>query len=699
LIRNGSNSGAVIIPGDSAKSVLITAVTGAEDEPRMPPTGEPLSPKQIALLKAWIDAGAPAPYEQKANEPRQPRHWAFQPPVRGVVPARHEPDESSNPIDAFLAAQREQKGLTPNRPLARNLLLRRVWIDLVGLPPARDELRAFLADSSEQTYEKVVDRLLTSPRYGERWARHWMDVWRYSDPDGRKAKRDIWWSNEYIWRWRDWIIRSLNEDKGYDRLVMEMLAGDELAAEDPETLAATGFLVRNWFKLNRNITLNNTIEHTAKAFLGLTIHCARCHDHKFDPISQQEYYQFRAFFEPYDIRTDGFPVDDEEQCIAVAYACDARPEEPTWIFRRGDDKNPDKKTPITPGVPAALGGPALRIEPVKVWLDGCERTSTGRRLALAQWLCGRQNPLTARVAVNHVWARHFGRPLVENVQDFGTRTKPPVQQPLLDWLAVEFMAHDWSLKWLHRVIVTSAAYRMDSSAGRGASERLAADPENHYYWRMNPRRMEAEVVRDGLLYLSGEMDGTIGGPPLDCLAGPDSPRRSLYYRYSREDKMEFLTVFDGAAVEECYRRQESIVPQQALAFENSDFVWNRARRIARRLEQEAGCLPAGMPSRAFVSVAFEHLLCRAPESAELEACEQFLAQQERLLADQSQLTAFPPPPPKPPPPDPHKVPGLPLVLGTMHKLPNVPPAEAARARARESLIHALLNHHDFIAIR
>jgi hypothetical protein len=677
----------------------MAVVMGAADEPRMPPAGEPLSPKEVALLKAWIDAGAPAPEETQQPEPAWHQHWAFQPPVLPAVPARHDLDAPSNPIDAFLAAQREHKGARPNRPVAKNLLLRRVWIDLIGLPPTQDELRAFLADSSEQAYENVVDRLLASPQYGERWARHWMDVWRYSDPDGRKAKRDIWWSNVYIWRWRDWIIQSLNEDKGYDQMVLEMLAGDEVAVDDPQTLAATGFLVRNWFKMSRNITLNNTIEHTAKAFLGLTIHCARCHDHKFDPISQKEYYQFRAFFEPYDIRTDGFPVDDEEECAAVAHAYDARPDEPTWIFRRGDEKNPDKNTPITPGVPAALGGTSLQITPVQVWLDGCERTSTGRRLALAQWLGDRKNPLTARVAVNHVWARHFGRPLVENVYDFGMRTKPPVQQPLLDWLAVEFMAHDWSLKWLHRLIVTSAAYRMDSAAGKEASDQLAADPENEYYWRMNPRRMEAEVVRDSLLYLSGEIDWTMGGPPLDCLAGPDSPRRSLYYRYSREDKMEFLTVFDAPAVEECYRRQESIVPQQALALENSDFVWEQAREISRRLEREAGYAPAAMPERAFLIAAFEHVLSRAPEPAEWGACAQFLARQERLLADQSRLTSFPPPPPPVRPPDPHKVPGLPLVLGATRKLDNATPAEDPRARARESLIHALLNHHDFITIR
>jgi len=712
-IRKGSNSGVVIVPRDSAKSLLIAVVSGAEDRPRMPPTGEPLSPKQIALLKAWVDAGAPAPYEEEEPDPAR-SHWAYRPPVLPSVPAVRDPDWARNPIDAFLAAEREKEGLTPSPPISKGLLLRRIWIDLVGLPPTREELGAFLADTAEDAYEKAVDRLLASPQYGERWGRHWMDVWRYSDPDGRKAKQDIWWSNEHIWRWRDWIVKSLNEDKGYDRIVVEMLAGDEIAPDDPEALAATGFLVRNWFKLNRTIWLNYTVEHTAKAFLGLTVNCARCHDHKFDPISQKEYYQFQAFFEPHDICTDYFQVEGDDDCAAIAHAYDARPDEPTWIFRRGDEKNPDKTTSITPGVPAALGGSALQVTPINISAAGCERTSTGRRLALARWLCNRDNPLTARVAVNHVWARHFGRPLVENVHDFGVRTKRPVQQPLLDWLAVELMAHDWSLKWLHRLIVTSAAYRMESSPRGRTTETLAADPDNQYYCRMNPRRMEAEVVRDSLLYLGGEIDWTMGGPPLDCLAGPDSPRRSSYYRYSREDKMEFLTTFDAAAVEECYRRQESVVPQQALALENSDFVWDQARRIARRLENEVGRLPAGALGQAFVTAAFEHVLGRAPEPAEVEACQHFLTRQERLLADPSRLTPFPPPPlvrsdlihavqvggdGMNAAPTNGSLAGLPLVLGVTRQLPKVAPAGDPRQRAREYFIHALLNHHDFITIR
>jgi hypothetical protein len=688
-IRKGADSGAVIVPGNGAHSVLIAVVSRGAEAPRMPPSGEPLDAGQVALIKAWIDGGAPAP-DDDGPRPAGPDHWAFRPPVRPVLPAANT-DWARNPIDALLAAEHEKRGLVPNLPAPRGLLLRRVFLDLVGLPPTREELHAFLADTSEDAYEKVVDRLLASPQYGERWARHWMDVWRYSDPDGRKAKKDIWWSDVHIWRWRDWIVEALDADKGYDRMIVEMLAGDEVAPGDPATLTATGFLVRNWFRLSRTIWLNNTVEHTGKAFLALTLNCARCHDHKFDPISQKDYYRFQAFFQPHDIRLDPLPGSEGCSRAAVARACDAHPLEPTWILVRGDEKTPDETTPIEPGVPAALGGPAVSVQAV-CGPTGKRPISTGRRLALARWLCDRTNPLTARVAVNHVWARHFGLPLVDNVQDFGLRTAPPPLQPLLDWLAVEFMAHDWSLKWLHRLIVTSAAYRTQSSLQAASAANLAADPDNRYYWRMNPRRLEAEAVRDALLCLGGEVDWTMGGPPLDCLAGPEFARRSLYHRYSREDKMEFLTVFDAAGVEECYRRQESIVPQQALALENSDFVWDQARRIAGRLERERG--------RDFVTAAFEHVLSRAPDTAEQEACAGFLADQERLLTDPARLTPLPVPAPVPVDPEvAKKIPGLPLILGTGRRLPHVAPAPDPAARAREYLIHALLNHNDFITVR
>jgi Protein of unknown function (DUF1549)/Protein of unknown function (DUF1553)/Planctomycete cytochrome C len=671
-IRKGSNNGAVLIPGDAEHSLLITMLNGTEDDSVMPPSGPRLAPAQIATVKIWIERGAQAPGadENNISPPVRVDHWAFRPPQSGPVP---ESDFSSHPIDCFLSAIWKSKGLKPSPPIERSLLLRRAYVDLIGLPPTREQLHEFIGDNSPDAYERAVDHLLASPQYGERWGRHWMDIWRYSDADGRKAKQAIWWGSAHIWRWRDWIIQSLISDKGYDRMVVEMLAGDEVAPHDPQALAATGYLVRNWFILDRNIWLNNTVEHTGRALLGITIGCARCHDHKFDPISQNEYYQFRAFFEPHDIQTVPYPGAGNDPRQMIAHAFDAHPDAPTWIYVRGDDKAADKSRTIVPGLPAALGGSALVINPIG---NGAQTPSTGRRLALA---------------------RHFGQPLVANMADFGARTEFPIQHELLDWLAVEFMEHDWSMKWLHRCIVTSRAYQSQSSL-RGAPEaNLEIDPNNLYLWRMNARRMEAEVVRDSLLCLAGALDPEMGGPPLDPARGDDSARRSLYYRFSREDKMDFLVAFDAAGVEECYRRQESIVPQQALALANSEFVWNQARRIAAGLQVDC---PQAL-DHSFIIAAFEHVLGRAPQDAEIEACERFLFSQKRALSDETILTRFPDPlpPAKIDPEVVRRIPGLPLILGEAQPLPPVPPNNDPARRAREHLIHALLNHNDFITVR
>src|SRR3954465_11322793 len=276
-------------------------------------------PSLLVLL--LVGAVAPA----RAGEAT---HWAFAPPVRPPVPEVKNTGWVRNPVDAFVAAEHERRGLTPRPEPPRHVLLRRLYLDLVGLPPTRQELHAFLADTSPDAYEKVVDRLLASPQHGERWGRHGMDVWRYSDWAGYQA--EVRESQPFVWRWRDWIVESLNGDKPYDRMIQEMLAGDELAPEDPRTLRATGFLVRNWRKFSRTVWLQDTIEHTAKAFLATTMNCARCHDPFFDPISQEEYYAFRAFFEPHEIRTDhleGGAFDLAKDGLARAY--DAKPDAPT----------------------------------------------------------------------------------------------------------------------------------------------------------------------------------------------------------------------------------------------------------------------------------------------------------------------------------------------------------------------------------
>jgi Protein of unknown function (DUF1553)/Protein of unknown function (DUF1549)/Planctomycete cytochrome C len=830
LIRKGGSSGPAVVPGKSAESLLIERVSDADDETRMPPELKPLAPDQIATLKTWIDQGANYPADDKP-EPDPRDHWAFRTPVRPPVP-NVAPAWGNNPIDAFLAAEWQKRGLRPQPFADKRLLLRRVYFDLIGLPPTPDQTDAFLNDSSANAYEKVVDRLLDSPQYGERWGRHFMDIWRYSDWWGLGA--EVRNSQKHIWHWRDWIVESLNADKGYDQMVREMLAADELYPTDPGRLRASGYLARQYFIFNRTTWLDETVEHTAKAFLGLTMNCTKCHDHKYDPISHTDYYRFRAFFEPYQVRADMVPGQPDFEKDGIPRAFDCNLDAPTYRHNRGDDRQPITAVKITPGLPAVLGG-ELKVEPVSlpleagaphlrpfveesyrraadaklaaardgrtrargVWwtalcvagqnpgpapaalavadraLDAAEAvvlslqarfaaerarhsplpkatlqllagsaaraqkrealakaeedlakaelevvlaegskkpaaekkrdaaktavanakkatenpgaaytaprgslktrennledeasrdkpfpaTSTGRRSALARWITDRQNPLAARVAVNYVWARHFGRPLIPTVFDFGRKGTRPTHPELLDWLAVELVDHDWSLKHLHRLLVTSAAYRLESSAAGAEPETVKRDGENKFLWRRNPVRMEAQAVRDSLLHLAGQLDLTLGGPSIDVNAQADLKRRSLYFVHSHNDHHKFLMQFDDAAVLECYRRTESIVPQQALTLSNSKFAVTAADGIAARLQ----AMYAKAPDGQFVTAAFEMILSSTPTAEERQACLDALAEWETVLTGQKH-------------PDP-------------------------TAKARANLVAALVNHNDFLTVR
>jgi hypothetical protein len=881
-IRRGGDTGPAIVAGQAAESLLIEAVTGA-DGWRMPPEGEPLSDPEILRLRSWIDQGAKAPPEPEPADPRA--HWAFRPPVRPAIPAVRDAAWTRNPIDAFLAAEYEKRGLRPRPAADPATLLRRVALDLVGLAPTPDELHAFLADPSRTAYEQVVDRLLASPAYGERWGRHWMDVWRYSDWDGYAA--EVRESQPHIWHWRDWIIESLNRDQGYDAMVVAMLAADEAAPGDLEAARATGFLVRNWYKFNRNVWLENLVEHTSKAFLGITLNCARCHDHKYDPIEQGDFYKFRAFFEPHAIRTDRVPGEPDVARDGLPRVYDADSAAPTFLFRRGDEKAPVKDQPLAPALPRVLAPGNLEIRPVSLpptasypglsrffqdetlaqartavdrsqaalarthrdrqlveaWLQVIARvrrtrdnprlrvilpaaraldavtalaarlepsarararrcsaaaalaektlaaarairttveakiaadraryarpprpdaellarlaglaerraaflkadedrlraeqsladarsrapatdraaqkavadaekkqgearkaletaraalagedapaysplspvfpaSSTGRRLALARWIAGRDNPLTARVAVNHIWLRHFGAPMVSTVFDFGRNGKPPTHPALLDWLAVELMDQAWCMKAIHRLIVTSNAYCMQSSAAGPDDPNRTVDPGNQYLWRMNPRRMEAEAIRDNVLRVAGNLDATMGGPDLDPESGQTSRRRSLYFRHAKEKRMTFLRQFDSPNVSACYRRSESVVPQQALALANSAIGFEQARRLAGALSAASGLEPRGAADAGFIARAFEAVLGRPPTAEEDGACAQFLVEQAERLADRSRLTSF--------------------AAGPAGA---VKAAGDPRLRAREDLVHVLLNHNDFVTIR
>ncbi len=601
-------------------------------------------------------------------------HWAFTAPVKA-------PGAVS--IDQLLAKAHREHGLVPQAPIEPTLWLRRVHIDLTGLPPTLEEQAAFAAQDSPAMRQRIVDRLLASPHHGERWGRHFMDIWRYSDWYGLGAQ--LRYSQKHIWHWREWIIESLNTDKGYDLMVQQMLAGDELAPEDPEVLRATGFLARNYYLFNRTTWLDDVIEHTSKAFLGLTMNCVKCHAHKYDPITHDEYYALRAIFEPYHVRLDAQPGQPDLEKDGLPRAYDLHLTKPTHLHVKGEEKNPDTSRNIAPGIPAVLAFKPLEIVPIKLSptaaqsarakgkvpfgdakkkqtrevtslkaLEGPDETdktrflpfpeqSTGRRTALARWITDKQNPLTARVVVNHLWLRHFGQPLAANVFDFGKQAKRPLLQGVLDFLAVELMENGWSLKHIHRLITLSDAFAMTSSNANAASVNRDRDPENHYLWRMNPVRLDAQILRDSLLHLSGRLDSRLGGPTLDPKSGDLLLRRSLYFNQTRDESNLFLEMFDNANVVDCYRRAESIVPQQALALMNAQTSLSSAEVIARRLDQPM--------DEAFVRKAFQALLCTSPRPEELQICLESLKE-----------------------------------LGVPQK-------------ARPAFIHTLLNHHDFITVR
>ena len=1024
LIKGG-DSGTPIAIGKPNDSLLIDVLTGAAGL-RMPPEneGSPLTEKELDLFREWIADGATAPADEQPQADPQ-TWWSYQPIIRPPVPSVKAAAWSRGPIDSFLAAERTHRKMPHVGETSKPVWLRRVFLDLIGLPPTRGELQDFLADQSATAYETVVDDLLSRPQYGERWGRHWMDIWRYSDWYGRRSNNEIRYSQRHIWRWRDWIISSLNDDKGYDQMIREMLAADEIDGDDPSTLPATGYLGRNWYKFDRDVWLFETVERTGEAFLGLTLRCCRCHDHKFDPISQEEYYRFRAFFEPHDVRTDpisAFTATEKDATLGavptdgIAMVYDKQPAAPTYRFERGDKRYPDKSKPLQPGVPAALGGDPPEIVPVDLpaeawypmlrprlretliekarqtvaiaeakltkaesaadaaraqvaaandaaatlstqprtflhddfskpnadlwdtvsgtwkyaeqrlvqtavtsfativtkqnhpadfhvhlryrplqpggyrsigfsfdyqdqgnsqdvytstndrrqsvqafhrvagqqvypatgivytelkvgeeatldvdvqgskltidlngerkldyrmpvtrregkfalWVhDGSAeflelkitqhgesietlqrraaeaersaelaaaelalaraelqsvqrriaadlaahlntnagqarqfallasqaertvavqkaeielatlagkdqteagekamtaaqeklaaarkaletpsdtytplgeqfpKTSTGRRRALAEWLTSPSNPRTARIAVNHLWGRHFGQPLVASPENFGLNGRQPTHPQLLDWLAAELIANDWRMKPLHRQMVLSSTYRMSTRAA-GAEQALAQDPENILLWRMNSRRMEAEVVRDSTLSLAGQLDLQMGGPEIPETDGERVLRRSVYFRNTPNAKMPLLEVFDVADPNACYRRKESVVPHQSLAMMNSGLTLDHARIIAAQI---------AATGNDFVTTAFQTVLSRLPTDRELERCQEFLAEQTAGFAQQS-AESFP-------------------AGGSAKRSP----ASDTEQRARENLVHVLLLHNDFITIR
>jgi cytochrome c553 len=653
-LARGGEAGPVVLPGKPDESLLIEAVRQTGDL-KMPP-GARLKDQEIADLAAWVRAGAvwpggaavvAVPPAGARFTPEQKAFWAFQPVHDHPPPAVRATDWPTSPLDRFVLAKLEARGLSPAPRADRRTLIRRVTFDLTGLPPTPAEIDAFLVDSSPDAFARVVDRLLASPRYGERWGRHWLDVVRYADTTANDANAIM----RYAWRYRDYVVGAFNRDKPYDQFLTEQLAGDLLPPTPDRHLTAeraiaTGFLMlgpKALAETDKEQTLldiaDEQIDVVGRAFLGLTIGCARCHDHKFDPIPQVDYYSLAGILRGTEILKDRAPNASmwEERPVQQG------PGEPPLVVMAPKEGKATTLRVHLRGNRFTLGLPAPRRFPqILAGEDQAPLTTEqSGRLELARWIAAPGNPLTARVMVNRIWQHHFGTGLVATADNFGARGEAPSHPELLDWLAARFVASGWSVKALHRLILLSSTYQM---AGTADPRGLQADPHDRLLWRMPRRRLEAEALRDALLAVSGQLDRRMGGNDgievvyqagevIDAKRGfvvnrvnghhacYQVPRRSLYLPVIRNALPDVLALFDAAdpyAVTAV--RNDTTVPAQALFLLNNPFVRQKALHFARSLLAEA----AATDSERLRS-AYTRALGRPPSADELTEATAFLA--------------------------------------------------------------------------
>jgi len=759
----GGNSGPVIKPGDSSSSKLILLVAGVRKDLVMPLTGPRLTAEQVGLLRAWIDQGADWPGsaapEAETAQSSKPRvkssHWAFAAPVRPNIPPVSNRSWARNPVDSFVLAKLESEKIEPSKEADRNTLIRRLSLDLIGLPPTPDEIDQFLSDNRPDAYEGLVDRLLASPHYGEKWARPWLDLAHYADSDG--YEKDM--PRPYAWRYRQWVIDALNQNMPFDEFTIEQLAGDLLPHATLDQKVATGFLRNTLTNREGGVSSEEfRVEQTEDradtvgiAWLGLTVGCARCHDHKFDPISQRDHYQLYAFFNsikevnldypapgemgvylqrkpeydkkrkalleeykapeveldwekhllaaadhpgievPADIGWDtvGKMVDNGQEILRmdpsqrtpkqedrlvdhfVQYysiaggdkryeelkfkelaeklqkleeeypelteaptVIDGPPPRETHVLIRGDYKQPGIK--VDPDTLSVLPPPPPGAPP--------------NRLTLARWLVSKDNPLTARVTVNRMWQEFFGQGLVESSEDFGTRGDHPTHPELLDWLACEFMDHNWDVKRMHKLIVMSATYRQASTIRK---ELEASDPYNKLLARQSRIRLTAELIRDETLAAGGLLNTAIGGPSIhpelpsgvislgfsNFVKWQDSEgtaryRRGLYVFFQRSVPYPELMNFNAPdSLLVCTRRERTTTPLQALNLLNDPVFVEAAQGMAARVLRENR---GGVNDR--IEYAYELCLARKPSQREEDRLVKYYEQQKDILAREPDAT-------------------------------------------------------------
>ena len=722
-LTTGGDGGAALIPGDPTKSLFLQNILSTDPEKMMPPKGDRLTKEEVMLLQDWVKAGATWPksrtktlvagrYLPGTIGAKEKAWWAYQPVKRPELPA----GAAANPIDRFLDARLAKEGLTPSGEADRAVLIRRVTFDATGLPPTPEEVAAFVKSADPQAYEKLVDRLLASPAYGQRMARAWLDLVRYADSDGFRID-DF---RPTAWRYRDYVIKAFNDNKPYDRFVQEQIAGDELFPGDPQALTALGYL-RHWiYEYNNrdargqweNI-LNDLTDTTGDVFLGAGMQCARCHDHKFDPILQRDYFALRSFF------TNTLPVEDrpawtpkeageharklaaweketktirdeiaalekkyredathkavkmfpediqemiakpearrtpyEQQIAALAWrqvdyeyarldrsikGADSvkhadlkrqlaehdklKPEEPPFVLTvretgaQGLDAVIPKKNTVVPPAFLTVLSANYPAEPAVI-TPPSDGASTGRRAVLARWLTDKSNPFTARLAMNRLWQLSFRRGLAPYTSDFGRLGEPPSHPELLDWLSAEFMAKGWDQKTMHRLVLTSAAYRRSSQHPSPKDGQLK-DPQNVLLWRFQPQRLESEQIRDAVFAACGDLKA-------DKQAGPSvvygEPVRSIFTRIMRNNRDPLADVFDAPQwFSSASSRDVTTTPIQSLLLLNSPFMLKRSEILAARLAKEAPDDEAAQVRRLY-----QVLYARAPTPAESARAAAFL---------------------------------------------------------------------------
>jgi cytochrome c553 len=664
----GGKSGAVTVAGKPDESLLIQAVrqTG---EVKMPPKGR-LTDQEIADLAAWVKGGAvwpktlsTTPVDAAKFTEAQKAFWAFQPFRSVSIPILKAQDSAfTNPVDRFVVAKLSDNGLSLSPPIDKRTLIRRVTFDLTGLPPTPEEINDFIKDDSPAAFEKVVDRLLASPHYGERWARHWLDVVRFAESTANDANAVM----RYAWRYRDYVVQSFNSDKPYDQFVIEQLAGDLLpssgeCSRDASRIIATGFLMVGPKALaepdkeqSRIDIVDDQLDVTGRAFLGLTLGCARCHDHKFDPIPTADYYSLAGIFRS----TEVFRDENRNASMWQEWAVP----ESFWkwvvVMAPKEGKPADLRIHIR-GNRLTLGAIAPRRFLQIIAGEGHApiQTKQSGRLELAKWIASADNPLTSRVMVNRIWHHHFGTGLVSTPDNFGARGDRPSHPELLDWLAAEFVKSGWSVKHIHKLILLSATYQQGNRSDRQAAR---VDPNNRLLWQYPRRRLDAESLRDAMLAVSGKLDRTVGGDDSgellfkegevidknrpffrpNQLRGDNaiyttSTRRSIYLPVVRNAIPDIFALFDGADPNGVTaNRNDTTVASQALFLLNNPFVRDQAQHLAKRLLADSKATTAER-----LALGFRLALGRDIQTEELKDIVAFLGRYEKLAVEKRRTPA------------------------------------------------------------